>query len=311
MTQRRAHRRRPVTATAPPAAAPAAVAGRFSRQPAPERHLHRVRADRRAVRGAHRRRRCCTPQNISNIVVQNSYILILAIGMILIIIAGHIDLSAGSVVAVTGAISAVLMVNHARAVAAGGARHARRGRADRRVAGLLGRLLRHPGVHRHAGRHAGVPRAHADRAGQPGHRPVPGRGPHAVQRLHRRATWATSGSARSAAPTCSRCWSGWSRWPAIVGHAVARPRGPDRLRPDRRRRCRCSSRRSSLAVAGRDVRRRAAGPVQEPAVGAGAARGPGPRLHAADQPGGVRPPHLRRRRQPAGGRRCPASRSSR
>ncbi|MDG6107835.1 sugar ABC transporter permease [Dactylosporangium aurantiacum] len=51
------------------------------------------------------------PQNISNIVVQNSYILILAIGMILIIIAGHIDLSAGSVVAVTGAISAVLMVD--------------------------------------------------------------------------------------------------------------------------------------------------------------------------------------------------------
>ncbi|GAA3197309.1 multiple monosaccharide ABC transporter permease [Dactylosporangium siamense] len=51
------------------------------------------------------------PQNISNIVVQNSYILILAIGMILIIIAGHIDLSAGSVVAVTGAVAAVLMVN--------------------------------------------------------------------------------------------------------------------------------------------------------------------------------------------------------
>ncbi|MGI5150304.1 multiple monosaccharide ABC transporter permease [Plantactinospora sp. CA-294935] len=52
------------------------------------------------------------PQNISNIVVQNSYVLILAIGMILIIIAGHIDLSAGSVVAVTGAIAAVLMVEH-------------------------------------------------------------------------------------------------------------------------------------------------------------------------------------------------------
>src|SRR4051794_21539112 len=51
-------------------------------------------------------------QNISNIVVQNSYILILAIGMILIIIAGHIDLSAGSVVAATGAVSAVLMVNN-------------------------------------------------------------------------------------------------------------------------------------------------------------------------------------------------------
>jgi putative multiple sugar transport system permease protein len=50
------------------------------------------------------------PQNISNIIVQNSYILILAIGMILIIIAGHIDLSAGSVVAVTGALAAVLTV---------------------------------------------------------------------------------------------------------------------------------------------------------------------------------------------------------
>ncbi|PZG02617.1 multiple monosaccharide ABC transporter permease [Micromonospora deserti] len=51
------------------------------------------------------------PQNISNIIVQNSYILILAIGMILIIIAGHIDLSVGSVVAVTGAITGVLTVN--------------------------------------------------------------------------------------------------------------------------------------------------------------------------------------------------------
>ncbi|WP_433383550.1 multiple monosaccharide ABC transporter permease [Actinoplanes sp. CA-142083] len=53
------------------------------------------------------------PQNISNIIVQNSYILILAIGMILVIIAGHIDLSVGSIVACCGAVSAVLMVeNH-------------------------------------------------------------------------------------------------------------------------------------------------------------------------------------------------------
>jgi putative multiple sugar transport system permease protein len=51
------------------------------------------------------------PQNISNIIVQNSYILILAIGMILVIIAGHIDLSVGSLVAASGAIAAVLMVN--------------------------------------------------------------------------------------------------------------------------------------------------------------------------------------------------------
>ncbi|BCJ56565.1 sugar ABC transporter permease [Actinoplanes sp. NBRC 14428] len=51
------------------------------------------------------------PQNISNIVVQNSYILILAIGMIMVIIAGHIDLSVGSVVAASGAFAAVMMVD--------------------------------------------------------------------------------------------------------------------------------------------------------------------------------------------------------
>ena len=73
------------------------------------------------------------PQNISNIIVQNSYILILAIGMILIIIAGHIDLSAGSVVAVTGAISAVLMVNMDVPWPLAVLDHARRRRADRRV----------------------------------------------------------------------------------------------------------------------------------------------------------------------------------
>ena len=52
------------------------------------------------------------PQNLSNIIVQYSYILVLAIGMVLIIIAGHIDLSVGSVVAATGAFAAVMMVNH-------------------------------------------------------------------------------------------------------------------------------------------------------------------------------------------------------
>jgi putative multiple sugar transport system permease protein len=52
------------------------------------------------------------PTNITNIVLQYSYILILAIGMVIVIIAGHIDLSVGSVVALTGAISAVLVIRH-------------------------------------------------------------------------------------------------------------------------------------------------------------------------------------------------------
>ena len=51
-----------------------------------------------------------SPGNITNIVLQYSYILILAIGMVIVIIGGHIDLSVGSVVALTGAISAVLVI---------------------------------------------------------------------------------------------------------------------------------------------------------------------------------------------------------
>jgi putative multiple sugar transport system permease protein len=51
-----------------------------------------------------------SPGNITNIILQYSYILILAIGMVLVIIAGHIDLSVGSVVALTGAVSAILVI---------------------------------------------------------------------------------------------------------------------------------------------------------------------------------------------------------
>ncbi|MFJ7147875.1 multiple monosaccharide ABC transporter permease [Streptomyces sp. NPDC100445] len=52
------------------------------------------------------------PRNVSNLVLQNSHILILAIGMMLVIIAGHIDLSVGSLTAFTGAFAAVLTVQH-------------------------------------------------------------------------------------------------------------------------------------------------------------------------------------------------------
>lgn len=50
--------------------------------------------------------------NVTNIVLQYSYILILAIGMVIVIIAGHIDLSVGSVVALTGGVSAVIVIKH-------------------------------------------------------------------------------------------------------------------------------------------------------------------------------------------------------
>mgnify|MGYP000306632731 FL=1 len=47
-------------------------------------------------------------RNFTNIFMQNSYILLLAVGMVLVIIVGNIDLSVGSVAAFIGAISAML-----------------------------------------------------------------------------------------------------------------------------------------------------------------------------------------------------------
>jgi putative multiple sugar transport system permease protein len=50
-----------------------------------------------------------TAQNLTNAILQNSYILILAIGMMLVIVNGHIDLSVGSVLAFCGAVSAIAL----------------------------------------------------------------------------------------------------------------------------------------------------------------------------------------------------------
>jgi putative multiple sugar transport system permease protein len=52
------------------------------------------------------------PLNVSNLVVQNAQILILAIGMVIVIVARHIDLSVGSVAAFVGAVGAILMTKH-------------------------------------------------------------------------------------------------------------------------------------------------------------------------------------------------------
>ena len=51
------------------------------------------------------------PVNMTNIILQNSYIVIMALGMLLIIVAGHIDLSVGSVSGFIGAVAAVMMVS--------------------------------------------------------------------------------------------------------------------------------------------------------------------------------------------------------
>jgi len=52
------------------------------------------------------------PLNLTNLILQNSYIVVMALGMLLVIVAGHIDLSVGSVSGFVGAVAAVLMVEH-------------------------------------------------------------------------------------------------------------------------------------------------------------------------------------------------------
>lgn len=50
------------------------------------------------------------PVNLTNLILQNSFIVIMSLGMLLVIVAGHIDLSVGSIVAFVGAVAAILTV---------------------------------------------------------------------------------------------------------------------------------------------------------------------------------------------------------
>ena len=52
------------------------------------------------------------PLNLTNLILQNSYIIVMALGMLLVIVAGHIDLSVGSVSGFIGGVAAVLMVEY-------------------------------------------------------------------------------------------------------------------------------------------------------------------------------------------------------
>ncbi|PPB80891.1 putative multiple sugar transport system permease protein [Albidovulum inexpectatum] len=51
------------------------------------------------------------PVNITNLFLQNSYIIIMALGMLIVIVGGNIDLSVGSVLGFVGALAAVMIVN--------------------------------------------------------------------------------------------------------------------------------------------------------------------------------------------------------
>ena len=52
-----------------------------------------------------------SPMNINNMVMQNGYVVIMATGMLLCVLTGNVDLGVGSIVALTGAISAICVVD--------------------------------------------------------------------------------------------------------------------------------------------------------------------------------------------------------
>ncbi len=52
-----------------------------------------------------------SPMNINNLIMQNGYVVILAVGMLLCVLTGNVDLGVGSIVALTGACSALLVVD--------------------------------------------------------------------------------------------------------------------------------------------------------------------------------------------------------
>ena len=53
-----------------------------------------------------------TPMNINNLVMQNGYVVILAIGMLLCVLTGNVDLGVGSVVALCGATAGIMMMDY-------------------------------------------------------------------------------------------------------------------------------------------------------------------------------------------------------
>ena len=53
-----------------------------------------------------------SPANINNLIMQNGYVVILAVGMLLCVLTGNVDLGVGSVVATCGAVVGILMVDY-------------------------------------------------------------------------------------------------------------------------------------------------------------------------------------------------------
>lgn len=57
-----------------------------------------------------------TSTNINNLVMQNGYVVILATGMLLCVLTGNVDLGVGSIVALSGAVAALMVVDNGMSV---------------------------------------------------------------------------------------------------------------------------------------------------------------------------------------------------
>ena len=97
-------------------------------------------------------------RNLSLLSIELAVTATLALGMLLVLLPGQIDLSAGSGVGLTGAVAAVLVFCARRAGAAGAGDRAGRGRGGVGRDGRAGGDRTRARVHHHAGRPAGVSR---------------------------------------------------------------------------------------------------------------------------------------------------------
>ena len=98
------------------------------------------------------------PLNLTNLVLQNSYIAIMALGMLLVIVTGHIDLSVGSVSGFVGALAAVMLVQWSMPIVAGRPPVPGRGRAIGAAQGAFVAYVKIPSFIVTLAGHAGVPR---------------------------------------------------------------------------------------------------------------------------------------------------------
>jgi putative multiple sugar transport system permease protein len=112
------------------------------------------------------------PLNLTNLVLQNSYIVIMALGMLLVIVTGHIDLSVGSVAGFVGAVAAVLIVQFDVHYVPAALICLALGAAIGAAQGYW------------AGRHVGIQRSGAGHPQREIGRPISGRVPAAVVRVH-------------------------------------------------------------------------------------------------------------------------------